>query len=308
MKFTGDFDYLKQASWYISEAATTGLVEVMVQLFYAWRIHVLMENWFLTSFVISLTLASGVGSFITASRSSRILPRVQVFSSIQSLDVAVVIIWLSCAVAADITITGSLAWHLVPDRRTHKSGFKDTDRTVDRIIRITVQTGLLTSIVAIVNMVVFIVDPTGTHLIFNTPLSKLYSISLLSSLNSRGGWKFNQFGVTSPSGQGNHIISTSFHAGSAPQSRPSRQDDEDASSPRRPQTFLPKAFSFKNSGTGENKPEVFVHVESHEMQDVILPIQSRPSSAPKDPDIEVDLSSLEEGLDDKYSVRREDRI
>lgn len=34
----------------------------------------------------------------------------------------------------------------------------------------------------------------SSHLIFNFPLSKLYSNSLLSSLNSRAGWKYGNSG------------------------------------------------------------------------------------------------------------------
>ena len=33
-------------------------------------------------------------------------------------------------------------------------------------------------------------QPTGLHLAFNLPLSKLYTNSLMSSLNSRSGWKY----------------------------------------------------------------------------------------------------------------------
>lgn len=35
-----------------------------------------------------------------------------------------------------------------------------------------------------------ILQPTGLHLAFNLPLSKLYTNSLMSSLNSRSGWKY----------------------------------------------------------------------------------------------------------------------
>ena len=30
-----------------------------------------------------------------------------------------------------------------------------------------------------------------SHLLFNVPLAKLYTNSLMSSLNARGGWKYN---------------------------------------------------------------------------------------------------------------------
>ncbi len=35
-------------------------------------------------------------------------------------------------------------------------------------------------------------QPTGLHLIFNLPLSKLYTNSLMSSLNSRTGWQYSE--------------------------------------------------------------------------------------------------------------------
>ncbi len=35
-------------------------------------------------------------------------------------------------------------------------------------------------------------QPTGLHLIFNLPLSKLYTNCLMSSLNSRAGWQYSE--------------------------------------------------------------------------------------------------------------------
>ncbi len=37
-------------------------------------------------------------------------------------------------------------------------------------------------------------QPSGLHLVFNLPLSKLYTNSLMSSLNSRAGWRFGGTG------------------------------------------------------------------------------------------------------------------
>ena len=81
-----------------------------------------------------------------------------------------------------------------------------------RFDSVTVQTGLITALCAIIDLVLFLVSvsprvhlppasrvdrplppllspqPTGLHLIFNLPLAKLYTNSLLSSLNSRALW------------------------------------------------------------------------------------------------------------------------
>ncbi|EIN08873.1 hypothetical protein PUNSTDRAFT_68337 [Punctularia strigosozonata HHB-11173 SS5] len=97
---------------------------------------------------------------------------------------AVVIVWLISAAACDTAITISLTWNL----RRHKTGFAATDRLVDKIIRTTVQNGLITSIWAIMDLVVYLSTVTiRRHLAFNFPLGKLYSCTLMSTLNSRAG-------------------------------------------------------------------------------------------------------------------------
>ncbi|KAL0056952.1 hypothetical protein AAF712_016431, partial [Marasmius tenuissimus] len=55
----------------------------------------------------------------------------------------------------------------------------------------TIQTGALTSICAIIDLILFLVNPTALHLIFNFTLAKLYTNALMSSLNSRRGWGYS---------------------------------------------------------------------------------------------------------------------
>ncbi|KAI0695705.1 hypothetical protein BC835DRAFT_1272911, partial [Cytidiella melzeri] len=84
---------------------------------------------------------------------------------------AIVAVWLACSATADTLMTFSLVWHL----RKHKSGFSISDDAVDRIIRLTVQTGMITAVCAIVDLIVFLTVPTGLHLVFNLPLAKRYT-------------------------------------------------------------------------------------------------------------------------------------
>ncbi|KAJ3572977.1 hypothetical protein NP233_g2734 [Leucocoprinus birnbaumii] len=108
----GDVEYMQLATWYIlAAAATTGVVEVMVQLFYAWRIHVVIQNWLLTAVVVALSLASGVGSWVATYGGLQ----TPTFAEFQKWD-SVVITWLGCAGAADIIITVSLVWHFLNSR------------------------------------------------------------------------------------------------------------------------------------------------------------------------------------------------
>ncbi|EKM82037.1 hypothetical protein AGABI1DRAFT_105410 [Agaricus bisporus var. burnettii JB137-S8] len=148
----GDTDYLKVTNWQFSSAPVlTGIIALMVQLFFAWRIQLLTRNWFLVAVVSMLSLASAICAtvitwFVT------VVPQFDRFQEFQG----VVIGWLSCAAAADILITTILVWHL----RMHKTGFKKSDIVVDRIIRMTVQTGLVTSVVAIVDLSLYLGIPT----------------------------------------------------------------------------------------------------------------------------------------------------
>jgi len=81
-------------------------------------------------------------------------------------------------------ITSILVWFL----KIHKSGIRESNQMVDRIICFIVQTGLLMLIVTGLDMLFYLISPNGTYLLLNIITSKLYTTSLLSSLNSRQGW------------------------------------------------------------------------------------------------------------------------
>ncbi|KIJ98736.1 hypothetical protein K443DRAFT_626567 [Laccaria amethystina LaAM-08-1] len=151
----------------------------------------------------------------------------------------VVATWLASTVVCDAFITFIL--------RKRKTGFQRSDMMVDRIIRITVQTGLITMIIAVFDLAFYLAVPSGLHLLFSFPLSKLYTNSLMSSLNSRHKVFY---GSTAQQASTMDAINTS--GGLVPPSQRvhnSKQQD---------------MISFGASAG----PEVFVHVEHHELRDV----------------------------------------
>ncbi|KAI0089320.1 hypothetical protein BDY19DRAFT_993532 [Irpex rosettiformis] len=180
----GDLNALAFADWLSSaDPATTGFIALLTQLFFAWRVKVLSNNWFL---VIAIAACS-IGQFLGGIGTAIAVKLVPAFADFQKFE-SIVAVWLACSAAADTLITGSLVWHL----RKHKSGFSVSDDTVDRIIRLTVQTGMVTAVCAITDLIVFLSVPTGLHLAFNLPLAKLYTNSLMSTLNARSGWGFSR--------------------------------------------------------------------------------------------------------------------
>jgi len=223
------------ANWvFATDPAMGSLIATMVQCFFAWRVKVLTGNYIITVLLVIGAIISGLGGVAT-SIAIGIVPNWLQFQKFE----APVIVWLVTSAVVDTTITFMLTMHL----RKHRTGFQQTDDVLDRIVRLTVQTGLITSIWAIVDLIVFLTIPTGIHLIFNFPLSKLYSNSLLSSLNARQNWNFDG----STPGETSHI--------SAPKKVIGTQSTQ-VHTGKQMFRFAPQV-----------QPEVYVDVESHEMSD-----------------------------------------
>ncbi|KAF8158463.1 hypothetical protein B0H34DRAFT_859227 [Crassisporium funariophilum] len=278
----GDGEFLATADWiFATEPATTGIIASLVQCFFAWRICILTNSWPLSGIVVAGAMIGGISAVATAFEVGR-TPHFVDFRDFK----AVVIAWLAAESITDVAITAIMVWFL----RKHKTGFQESDLMVDRIIRITMQTGLITSLVAILDLIFFLTNPSGIHLIFNFPLSKLYTNSLMSSLNSRRGWKFgssNQdFSVVQSSDLGMLTTSNLTHSPPlSPHSPPSSPHalrnsrvsfDSGGISPHA-RNSNPAFRSTNDAVTGSNmmqskrnaRPEVFVEIESGQSTDDI---------------------------------------
>ncbi|EKM79469.1 hypothetical protein AGABI1DRAFT_114029, partial [Agaricus bisporus var. burnettii JB137-S8] len=223
IKNFGNVPYLETANWIFStDPALTGIIGGAVQAFFSWRVKVLTRNTFLSLFILFCSVISFFMGLATAAAIA-FIPK---FNEFQRFRI-VVILWLGSSCIADIVITTTMVLYL----RRHRTGFSQTDHQVDRIIRVTMHTGLVTALWALVDLLLYLSSSSGKHLFFNFCLSKLYTNSLMSSLNSRGGWRYNE--------------------------------DSNA------------AFAFEHKRSTANfqnqpnsnimAPEVFVHVESHEL-------------------------------------------
>ncbi|KAF7357993.1 hypothetical protein MVEN_00846300 [Mycena venus] len=159
------------------DAISIVMVSTPVQLFTAWRISVITGSIVLPLIISVLSIASfGGGLLVTVFVSIR-----NEFREFQSFSGAV-IVWLICSAVCDVLIAGVLTYSLT----TRKTGFTAVDGQINRIIRLTVQTGSITAVAALADLILFLAFPTATlNFIPDFPLSKLYTISLLSTLNAR---------------------------------------------------------------------------------------------------------------------------
>ncbi|KDQ56991.1 hypothetical protein JAAARDRAFT_35590 [Jaapia argillacea MUCL 33604] len=244
----GELQYLGVADWVFStDPAMTAISAFCVQMFFAWRVKVLTSNIWAVLVIAACSfsqLLGGIGTSIACG----ILPEFIHFQKFQ----VIVIIWLACSALCDVMITIFMTWHL----RSHKTGFAATDGIVDQVIRLTVQTGMITAAIAIADLIAFLASPSGLHLAFNLPLAKLYTNTLMSTLNARAGWKFNR--TTDPS-SGQNNINLRTMPGEALSATRGRTDVVD--------------FGARSG--------VFVHVETNQMVD--LSDDSDKKSAANDP-------------------------
>lgn len=92
-------------------------------------------------------------------------------------------LWLVTCSICDIAVTIPVAWTLYSSR----TGFRDTDILIVKLIIWTVNTSALPASFALFEAVTFITNnDTLIHLAANIVLAKLYSNTFLASLNRRG--------------------------------------------------------------------------------------------------------------------------
>uniref|UniRef100_A0A0W0FV13 DUF6534 domain-containing protein n=1 Tax=Moniliophthora roreri TaxID=221103 RepID=A0A0W0FV13_MONRR len=234
IKHFGDVASVATMNWlFNTEPAFSGMIGGMVQAFFGWRVKVLTGSWILfiiiqlcSAIVFLMGIAAAIACGIAKS-----------FDSLHKFQV-VVIIWLVCATLADVIITTTLVTYLVglhflvvptcPDCYRGRGNIKLASNILIRILtrlfdasfdqflsalypmlrrhfQVTIQTGLITALWALADLLSYLLSNTGMHLTFNYVLPKLYINSLLSSLNSRGGWKFDESASTSTKHSQNDI-------------------------------------------------------------------------------------------------------
>ncbi|KAI5982177.1 hypothetical protein EDD15DRAFT_163822 [Pisolithus albus] len=178
----GDEANLLNGNWaFTADALLTGAISGAVQLFFAWRVYVVTKNSFIVAAIVLCSLANIAGSL-----SATITMATTSLALLPNLEIAVTT-WLVGAVLADMIIAASLVWHL----GRHKHLYPALSSSLNWILRMTVQTGVLTTIVAILDLACYLTISSAIHLIFSMTLSKLYTNCMLSSLNARGTWKYD---------------------------------------------------------------------------------------------------------------------
>ncbi|KAF7290774.1 hypothetical protein MIND_01318300 [Mycena indigotica] len=153
------------------------LISTPIQIFFGWRIRTITHLSSIPLLISLFALASLAGGLWTTAR----IAILQEFSKKPLLH-APALLWFLASAVSDVLITISLVLTL----SHRKTGFAATDTVIDKIIRTTIQTNLITAIFGILDVIFFMVFPHyALNFIWDLALSKLYSNALLSTLNAR---------------------------------------------------------------------------------------------------------------------------
>lgn len=161
---------------------TIGICSTTVQCFYGWRVKRLLGRKWLayviyTSAVAQMLCVTGVAA------GDSIVTSFQAFQQFKPVR-AVVIVWMVLAPVTDLFIAGLLVFFL----RKSRTGFRKTDSMLNKLTILTVQTGAITALDAILGLLLFLSVPDFIHLLFIFTLPSFYGVCLMSSLNARSAW------------------------------------------------------------------------------------------------------------------------
>jgi len=181
LRFGQQFPLINSPIFLRADGAVTVAISTPVQLFMAWRIKVLTGSTLLAAAISFLSLVA-LGGGIWTTISVSLLPQFHQFSEFRAAPST----WLVSSATGDVVITTALVYSL----SKKKTGFAQMDDYISRIMLATVQTGALTAIAALADAVVFLVVQNSTlFFIWDLSLSKLYTNTILSSLNARNTWQ-----------------------------------------------------------------------------------------------------------------------
>ncbi|RDX47541.1 hypothetical protein OH76DRAFT_1484668 [Lentinus brumalis] len=157
----------------IMEAVTA----LIVQSFFAMRIHRLSTNKFVVLPVIALTVTEFCVSVAYAVKAVfyKTFPEL---AKHKGLSLAMNV----SAALTDVTIAAILCTIL----QRSKTGYERSDRLVNKLMAFTINTGLVTSTCACVSLITYLARPGSfVYMSFFLLMGRLYSNSLLATLNAR---------------------------------------------------------------------------------------------------------------------------
>ncbi|KAK0449460.1 hypothetical protein EV421DRAFT_1996525 [Armillaria borealis] len=178
----GDMDALTRLNYnWITVPITSAVAAGVGQVFYAYRIFVVSKSRIISIFIICISMTSSVAAIIAGiyAFQAGIITK---FNT-RKLHIAIGI-WCGASALCDILIAICMTYYLT--MRSISTNFRRTQILVTKIIRLTIETGSVTAVVAVLNFVLFIALPhQNSYMTFGVLVPKLYANTVYMVLNSR---------------------------------------------------------------------------------------------------------------------------
>jgi len=174
----GNVANLDLTMWAINiQIDVNGLMGFLVQLMYARRVYIMSGNIVIPAIITALGgICFALGFVLT-----RKIFELKYFSRDSSLT-WVICVGMGSTASADILIALSMCWYLYHKR----TGFAGTDSVIMTLMSYSINSGLLTSILAIGLPICFVIIPTNfIWVVFFWLMGKCYVNSFLAMLNNR---------------------------------------------------------------------------------------------------------------------------
>ncbi|KAJ7443009.1 hypothetical protein FB451DRAFT_1437968 [Mycena latifolia] len=158
------------------QSILTAIVSAPIQLFTAWRISVITGSFIAPILVALLSLASFGGGLFA----SILIWMNSEFQQFQNIS-AEVAVWLALSAACNIAIAIGMSYALY----THRTKIGAFDSLIDRILWFTVESGVITAIAALADLLLFLLFPkTFVNFLIDFPLANMYACAVLAMMSS----------------------------------------------------------------------------------------------------------------------------
>jgi len=173
--------FQKLPTTFSADPLVTSWISTLVQIFQGWRIRELTRS----NCILGLVTLAASMSLVAGTTTTVLVSIHPSFSQLQSVEFGF-LAWLVASAVCDVIITISLSWFVI---RNKNSKLTYTNSILDKIMLLTIQTGLITSVAAVADVLTFTLSQDKTlEFIWAYSISKLYTNSLLSMLNARTEW------------------------------------------------------------------------------------------------------------------------
>ncbi|KAK0459316.1 uncharacterized protein EV420DRAFT_315030 [Desarmillaria tabescens] len=176
----GDIEALtRMNSNWLTVPVMSAAAACVAQVFYAYRIFILSKSRIIPIFVTCVSLTSSVAGIITGVYSFQAGNITKLNNRKTSIAVG---IWCGASALCDIVIAICMTYYLT----CSDTVFRRTRMVVTKLIRLTIETGSVTAVFALLNLILFYAFPHQTF--YTTPallMPKLYANTVYMVLNSR---------------------------------------------------------------------------------------------------------------------------